>query len=147
MRVLPHHQDSGGFFIAVLEKKDWLPWQRKQKRTQQAAFTEGAMEGCDAADNMEVAPRPEDDVETSTCVVPSPPTTIQQAEGDLAMTSDSMPPKSDDEAGAHDRTSASAKSTHILSCTSDDSAASVVAEKIEGVEGGEDRPPEAVLGK
>jgi tRNA (cytosine34-C5)-methyltransferase len=40
MRVLPHHQDTGGFFIAVLEKKDWLPWQRKQKRTQQSVATE-----------------------------------------------------------------------------------------------------------
>ena len=40
MRVLPHHQDTGGFFIAVLEKKDWLPWQRKQKRTQQSTATE-----------------------------------------------------------------------------------------------------------
>ena len=40
MRVLPHHQDTGGFFIAVLEKKDWLPWQRKQKRTRQPTATE-----------------------------------------------------------------------------------------------------------
>jgi len=31
MRVLPHHQDSGGFFIAVLQKRDWLPWQRQHK--------------------------------------------------------------------------------------------------------------------
>ena len=31
MRVLPHSQDSGGFFVAVLEKKDWLPWQSKMK--------------------------------------------------------------------------------------------------------------------
>lgn len=35
MRVLPHHQDTGGFFIAVLEKKDWLPWQRKQRKIRQ----------------------------------------------------------------------------------------------------------------
>ena len=40
MRVLPHHQDTGGFFIAVLEKKDWLPWQRKQKRARQPTATE-----------------------------------------------------------------------------------------------------------
>ena len=31
MRVLPHHQDTGGFFIAVLQKRDWLPWQRERK--------------------------------------------------------------------------------------------------------------------
>ena len=31
MRVQPHFQDTGGFFIAVLHKKDWLPWQSKTK--------------------------------------------------------------------------------------------------------------------
>jgi hypothetical protein len=30
MRVLPHQQDTGGFFIAVLEKKSTLPWQQKK---------------------------------------------------------------------------------------------------------------------
>ena len=33
MRILPHHQDTGGFFIAVLHKLDWLPWQHKQRHT------------------------------------------------------------------------------------------------------------------
>lgn len=27
MRVLPHHQDTGGFFVAVLEKVKALPWE------------------------------------------------------------------------------------------------------------------------
>ncbi|KOX72241.1 tRNA (cytosine(34)-C(5))-methyltransferase [Melipona quadrifasciata] len=27
MRILPHHQDTGGFFVAVLEKVDHLPWE------------------------------------------------------------------------------------------------------------------------
>ncbi len=31
VRVLPHHQDTGGFFIAILEKQDWLPWQNKAR--------------------------------------------------------------------------------------------------------------------
>ena len=31
IRVLPHYQDSGGFFIAVLKKKEWLPWQSRTK--------------------------------------------------------------------------------------------------------------------
>ena len=35
MRVLPHHQDTGGFFIAVLQKRDWLPWQRQHKLTRE----------------------------------------------------------------------------------------------------------------
>ena len=31
MRLLPHHEDSGGFFVSVLVKKDTLPWRKKQK--------------------------------------------------------------------------------------------------------------------
>uniref|UniRef100_A0A8W8K335 tRNA (cytosine(34)-C(5))-methyltransferase n=1 Tax=Magallana gigas TaxID=29159 RepID=A0A8W8K335_MAGGI len=31
MRVLPHQQDTGGFFIAVLVKKATLPWQQKKE--------------------------------------------------------------------------------------------------------------------
>ena len=27
LRILPHLQDTGGFFVAVFEKTDWLPWQ------------------------------------------------------------------------------------------------------------------------
>lgn len=27
MRILPHHQDTGGFFVAVLEKVKALPWE------------------------------------------------------------------------------------------------------------------------
>lgn len=27
MRILPHHQDTGGFFVAVLEKVASLPWE------------------------------------------------------------------------------------------------------------------------
>ncbi|XP_060081497.1 RNA cytosine-C(5)-methyltransferase NSUN2-like [Ylistrum balloti] len=34
VRVLPHHQDTGGFFIAVLTKKHHLPWQTPPKATE-----------------------------------------------------------------------------------------------------------------
>lgn len=27
IRILPHHQDTGGFFIAAVEKTDLLPWE------------------------------------------------------------------------------------------------------------------------
>ncbi len=36
MRVLPHHQNTGGFFIALLEKTEWLPWQKQRKTTTEA---------------------------------------------------------------------------------------------------------------
>lgn len=29
MRILPHHQDTGGFFVAVLEKVKSLPWENE----------------------------------------------------------------------------------------------------------------------
>ena len=55
MRVLPHHQNSGGFFIAVLQKNDWLPWQRKQ-RAQQCSndtLTSRSEQLCSTSDVME----------------------------------------------------------------------------------------------
>ncbi|XP_041970924.1 tRNA (cytosine(34)-C(5))-methyltransferase [Aricia agestis] len=30
IRILPHHQDTGGFFVAVLEKTSTLPWEKEQ---------------------------------------------------------------------------------------------------------------------
>lgn len=31
MRLLPHYQNTGGFFVGVLVKKSLLPWERKEK--------------------------------------------------------------------------------------------------------------------
>ena len=31
MRLLPHHQDTGGFFVAVLCKKSVLPWEKQKE--------------------------------------------------------------------------------------------------------------------
>ena len=39
MRILPHQQDSGGFFIAVLEKRAPLPWMKKSAQTQAGRVT------------------------------------------------------------------------------------------------------------
>lgn len=33
MRILPHHQDTGGFFVAVLEKVNHLPWERASHKS------------------------------------------------------------------------------------------------------------------
>ena len=35
--MLPHHQDTGGFFIALLEKNEWLPWQKQRKQAKTLA--------------------------------------------------------------------------------------------------------------
>jgi hypothetical protein len=37
LRILPHHQNTGGFFIAVLHKKDKLPVNAKPMRTPASA--------------------------------------------------------------------------------------------------------------
>uniref|UniRef100_A0A8D0CB46 tRNA (cytosine(34)-C(5))-methyltransferase n=1 Tax=Salvator merianae TaxID=96440 RepID=A0A8D0CB46_SALMN len=40
LRILPHHQNTGGFFVAVLIKKSPMPWNKrhsKHKQTQKAA--------------------------------------------------------------------------------------------------------------
>ena len=31
MRILPHQQDTGGFFVAVLQKKTLCPWESKKE--------------------------------------------------------------------------------------------------------------------
>ncbi|KAK2166787.1 hypothetical protein LSH36_35g04062 [Paralvinella palmiformis] len=33
LRILPHHQDTGGFFIALLEKLEEVPWVTQPKKT------------------------------------------------------------------------------------------------------------------
>ncbi|XP_070575607.1 RNA cytosine-C(5)-methyltransferase NSUN2-like isoform X2 [Ptychodera flava] len=40
IRLLPHHQDSGGFFIAVLQKVSGLPWTRESKQSKETDSTE-----------------------------------------------------------------------------------------------------------
>ncbi|KAI5641301.1 16S rRNA methyltransferase rsmB/F domain-containing protein [Phthorimaea operculella] len=37
IRILPHHQDTGGFFVAVLEKTALLPWEKPDEVTEGTA--------------------------------------------------------------------------------------------------------------
>ncbi len=37
IRVLPHQQDTGGFFVAVLTKKNLCDWESKSKQTEAAS--------------------------------------------------------------------------------------------------------------
>lgn len=32
LRILPHHQNTGGFFVAVLIKKSPMPWNKRQPK-------------------------------------------------------------------------------------------------------------------
>lgn len=34
IRILPHHQDTGGFFVTVMEKIKQLPWQACVNKTE-----------------------------------------------------------------------------------------------------------------
>lgn len=36
MRILPHHQDTGGFFVAVIEKVKLLPWEKEIPQPKEA---------------------------------------------------------------------------------------------------------------
>ncbi|XP_069469824.1 RNA cytosine C(5)-methyltransferase NSUN2 [Ambystoma mexicanum] len=37
LRILPHHQNTGGFFVAVLVKKTAMPWNKRQPKIQRKA--------------------------------------------------------------------------------------------------------------
>lgn len=39
MRILPHHQDTGGFFVAVLEKVKPLPWENNEETLNETVET------------------------------------------------------------------------------------------------------------
>ncbi|KOC70112.1 tRNA (cytosine(34)-C(5))-methyltransferase [Habropoda laboriosa] len=45
MRILPHHQDTGGFFVAVLEKVKPLPWERESGKNNETTQSSNSGEG------------------------------------------------------------------------------------------------------
>ncbi|CAK9821004.1 tRNA (cytosine(34)-C(5))-methyltransferase [Anthophora plagiata] len=45
MRILPHHQDTGGFFVAVLEKVKSLPWERESCKNNETIESSNSGEG------------------------------------------------------------------------------------------------------
>ena len=44
MRILPHQQDTGGFFVAVLVKKNHLPWEKEAKAAEKEAAAANGQE-------------------------------------------------------------------------------------------------------
>lgn len=54
MRILPHLQDTGGFFVAVFEKVALLPWEKGQKEGEKEQ-----KEGEKAEEAVEEKSRPE----------------------------------------------------------------------------------------
>ena len=162
MRVLPHHQDTGGFFIAILEKKDWLPWQRKQRRTQQSTVTETTTTkaesleqsdtniepSSDVGDKMNVVPRLGDlalKATTSATVEPSKEVTEKRSDTeDSACTNVADSKEGNNGVDASERTTLS--SIEPKSADIDTSTGGEKVEKIES-DGGQERPSKAVLGK
>lgn len=45
LRVLPHHQNTGGFFVAALTKKRLLPWERKTEEKSDVQNAENGNDG------------------------------------------------------------------------------------------------------
>uniref|UniRef100_A0A4W3HN56 tRNA (cytosine(34)-C(5))-methyltransferase n=1 Tax=Callorhinchus milii TaxID=7868 RepID=A0A4W3HN56_CALMI len=39
IRVLPHHQNTGGFFVAVLQKRATMPWNRREPKVRSFSFS------------------------------------------------------------------------------------------------------------
>ena len=152
MRVLPHYQNSGGFFIAVLEKKDWLPWQRKQRKTRKPEVTSEStkevtttiIESTDKeeSDKIEVVPNLEE-LASKALTEKAPPTPVEQPQdtgtGDVAPANRS---DSDDD-GRVVRTNTGSAS--VATSGASVGGAGVVAE--EKLEPEDERPPDAVLGK
>ena len=153
MRVLPHHQDTGGFFIAILEKKDWLPWQRKQRRTQQNTATEtittkaensdtNVETGSDVGVKVNVVPRLGDlAFKATSSVEPSKEVTENLKTEDSASTNVA---ESQEATNGNERTtSSSTESKHA------DIDLATGGEKVEKIEsdGGQERPSKSVLGK
>ncbi|BFZ12837.1 hypothetical protein BsWGS_15875 [Bradybaena similaris] len=53
MRILPHHQDTGGFFIAALQKVRHLPSSREARLEQEAAQPTTEQESTEAGQDMD----------------------------------------------------------------------------------------------
>ncbi|XP_061429133.1 RNA cytosine-C(5)-methyltransferase NSUN2-like [Lethenteron reissneri] len=47
VRILPHHQNTGGFFVAVLEKKREMPWNKRQRNVQNSKAASSASANAD----------------------------------------------------------------------------------------------------
>uniref|UniRef100_A0A8B9HFE0 tRNA (cytosine(34)-C(5))-methyltransferase n=1 Tax=Astyanax mexicanus TaxID=7994 RepID=A0A8B9HFE0_ASTMX len=58
MRILPHHQNTGGFFVAVLMKKGPMPWNRRQPKVTGDGQTPSEEPPC-ISDASENPPEPE----------------------------------------------------------------------------------------
>uniref|UniRef100_A0A8C2DGL8 tRNA (cytosine(34)-C(5))-methyltransferase n=1 Tax=Cyprinus carpio TaxID=7962 RepID=A0A8C2DGL8_CYPCA len=72
MRILPHHQNTGGFFVAVLVKKAPMPWNRRYPKSTEvlAPAEELQMGECPADAPVEAV---EGESPCSVCSSPPPP--------------------------------------------------------------------------
>ncbi|XP_076470380.1 RNA cytosine-C(5)-methyltransferase NSUN2-like [Babylonia areolata] len=71
-RILPHHQDTGGFFVAALEKVDHLPWSREARLEREKASKAGTTPA-QTASSLSAQPQP--------AAPPSPPAESAPEEG------------------------------------------------------------------
>lgn len=78
IRVLPHHQNTGGFFVAVLEKRAPMPWNKREPKLRHKAemvnpSAEGADEKSAAVDETKITDGEEslDNKESIFCPPPS----------------------------------------------------------------------------
>ncbi|XP_007898726.2 RNA cytosine C(5)-methyltransferase NSUN2 [Callorhinchus milii] len=69
IRVLPHHQNTGGFFVAVLQKRATMPWNRREpKWRHKTAAVDGVLVAATEKGDTEIMDQtkePEDSEESS----------------------------------------------------------------------------------
>ncbi|XP_074135243.1 RNA cytosine C(5)-methyltransferase NSUN2 [Sminthopsis crassicaudata] len=63
LRILPHHQNTGGFFVAVLVKKSSMPWNKRQPKLQRKSMHTG--EAAESNSSVSVEMRASAPTETS----------------------------------------------------------------------------------
>ncbi|KAL2080073.1 hypothetical protein ACEWY4_023866 [Coilia grayii] len=75
MRILPHHQNTGGFFVAVLLKKSAMPWNRRHPRPRKDKSQASAAEAGPDEEQAEGGSPPSEAPAAETQTPPEPTST------------------------------------------------------------------------
>ncbi|XP_062941996.1 RNA cytosine C(5)-methyltransferase NSUN2 isoform X2 [Cynocephalus volans] len=80
LRILPHHQNTGGFFVAVLVKKSSMPWNKRQPKLQGKSAETRETTQMISADAAEGKPTDTSELDSQSVTGTGDPETIQTTE-------------------------------------------------------------------
>ncbi|XP_008588557.1 PREDICTED: tRNA (cytosine(34)-C(5))-methyltransferase [Galeopterus variegatus] len=80
LRILPHHQNTGGFFVAVLVKKSSMPWNKRQPKLQGKSAEIRETTQLSSADAVEGKPTDTSELDSQSVTGTGDPDTIQTTE-------------------------------------------------------------------